>query len=84
MATEVVFETHSWSEDNEIGRATGWLPGRLSPRGRELAEQLGSRHRGDITTVFTSDLYRAVETADIAFGRAALPILHDWRLRECN
>ena len=84
MATEIVFETHSWSEDNEIGRATGWLPGRLSPRGRELAEQLGSRHRGDITTVFTSDLYRAVETADIAFGRAALPILHDWRLRECN
>lgn len=27
MSTRVVFETHSISEDNETGRATGWLPG---------------------------------------------------------
>jgi len=85
MATEIVFETHSWTEDNEIGRATGWLAGRLSQRGRELAEELGNRRRDDgITAVFTSDLFRAVETTNIAFGRSELPILHDWRLRECN
>jgi len=34
--------------------------------------------------VFTSDLRRAVETAEIAFAGAGIPILHDWRLRECN
>jgi broad specificity phosphatase PhoE len=85
MATELVFETHSLSEDNEAGRATGWLPGRLSERGRQLAEELGERRRDDgMAVVFTSDLHRAVETADIAFGRTGLPILHDWRLRECN
>jgi hypothetical protein len=38
---EIVFETHSTTEDNEAGRATGWLPGRLSPRGRAEAAELG-------------------------------------------
>ena len=34
--------------------------------------------------VYCSDLGRAVETAQIAFGGRGLPIFHDWRLRECN
>ena len=33
--------------------------------------------------MFTSDLARATETARIAFG-ADLPVLADWRLRECD
>ena len=85
MAIEIVFETHATTEDNERGIATGWLPGRLSPRGRAQAEQLGDRRRPDgIHTVFTSDLGRAVETAAIAFGSTEIPILADWRLRECD
>lgn len=85
VAIEIVFETHATTEDNERGIATGWLPGRLSPRGRAQAEQLGDRRRPDgIHTVFTSDLGRAVETAAIAFGSTEIPILADWRLRECD
>ena len=85
MGTSIVFETHSWSEDNDRGIVTGWLPGRLSDRGRELARRLGERRRGDgIAAVFTSDLYRCVETAQIAFAGTSLPILADWRLRECD
>jgi len=34
VGIEIVFETHSTTEDNEAGRATGWLPGRLSEQGR--------------------------------------------------
>jgi broad specificity phosphatase PhoE len=45
MAIELVFETHSTTEDNELGRATGWLPGRLSEQGRVQALQLGQRCR---------------------------------------
>ena len=83
--TEIVFETHSWSEDNDRGVATGWLPGRLSERGRILAAELGGRRRDDgVTAVFTSDLRRAVETAEIAFAGTGIPVLHDWRLRECD
>ncbi|MEV0134229.1 histidine phosphatase family protein [Dactylosporangium sp. NPDC050688] len=85
MSTAIVFETHSWSEDNDRGIATGWLHGRLSARGRILAGELGQRRRDDgISAVFASDLGRAAETAAIAFEGSAVPILHDWRLRECD
>jgi 2,3-bisphosphoglycerate-dependent phosphoglycerate mutase len=82
---ELVFETHSLTTDNEHGRASGWLGGTLSARGRVLASQLGRRRRGDgIDIVFASDLARAVETAEIAFGGGATPVLLDWRLREID
>jgi 2,3-bisphosphoglycerate-dependent phosphoglycerate mutase len=85
MSTQIVFETHSITEDNENGFATGWRPGRLSAAGRSGASALGERRRNDgIDAVFTSDLQRAVETATIAFGETAIPVLHDWRLRECD
>jgi 2,3-bisphosphoglycerate-dependent phosphoglycerate mutase len=85
VVTQIVFETHSWSEDNEQGIASGWRHSRLSERGRVLAGELGERRRANgIETVFTSDLERAAETAKIAFGNLPTPILYDWRLRECD
>jgi broad specificity phosphatase PhoE len=85
MALELVYETHSISTDNERGIATGWLPGELSAEGRRLAVELGARRRSDgIACVFTSDLRRAVETAEIAFEGTEIEIREDARLRECN
>lgn len=85
MSIEIVFETHALSEDNERGIATGWLPGRLGERGRTNAVAMGWRRRDDgIAAVFTSDLHRAAETARIAFGDTGIPVLYDWRLRECD
>ena len=82
---EIVFETHSISEDNEQGIATGWNQGKLSERGRALARDLGERRKNDgLAAVFASDLRRAVETALIAFEGTGIPILLDWRLRECD
>jgi hypothetical protein len=84
-AIELVFETHAMTVDNEQGRATGWLPGELSEQGRIQARQLGRRRTGDhITAVFSSDLVRAAQTALVAFGRSANPVLHDWWLRQCD
>jgi broad specificity phosphatase PhoE len=81
----IVFETHSVTEDNELGYATGWLPGRLSERGQVLARELGVRRRHDgLSAVFTSDLRRAAETTALAFNGSGLPVLADWRLRECD
>lgn len=82
---ELVYETHSTTIDNETGIATGWLPGRLSETGRGFARALGERRRNDgLAVVFTSDLARAIETAEIAFGESEIPVREDWRLRECN
>jgi hypothetical protein len=68
MASQIVFETHCTTEDNEKGVATGWLPGRLSATGREQAAALGRRRRHDgLAGVLTSDLGRARE-GDVVNG----------------
>jgi len=85
MSVDIMYETHSLTEDNEQGIATGWLDGRLSARGRALAEELGQRRRSDgIAVVFTSDLGRAVETAEIALKGSGIRGVQDARLHECN
>jgi broad specificity phosphatase PhoE len=85
VAVEIVFETHAITEDNERGIATGWLPGRLSAAGRDAARALGARRRDDgIDALFVSDLWRAVETAQIAFANQPVALFLDWRLRECD
>ncbi len=85
MTVRIVFETHSTTEDNEVGVATGWLPGRLSALGREQAAEVGKRRADDgIAAVFSSDLARATQTAAIAFAGTGIPVLLDWRLRECD
>ena len=85
MAVEIIYETHATTTDNEAGISTGWLPGRLSAQGRREARELGERRRSqDIAAVFSSDLYRSVETAQIAFPDGRPPIHQDARLRECD
>ena len=57
----------------------------VSENGQRLAAELGERRREDgISAVFTSDLRRAVETAEIAFAGTTIPLYPDARLRECN
>ena len=85
MGVKVVFETHSISTDNEVGVATGWLPGRLSEGGRAAARELGRRRQGDgLAVIYVSDLERALETVRIAFESSSVPVRVDARLRECN
>jgi broad specificity phosphatase PhoE len=81
LPVELIFEYHSTSTDNEAGVASGWRDPPLSPKGRQQAEELGERRGGEqIDAVFSSDLRRAVETAEIAFPGIAR--YKDRRLRE--
>ena len=85
MALQLIYETHSRTVDNERGIATGWLPGELSETGREFAVELGRRWQDtQLAAVYTSDLRRAVQTADLAFAERNVPRITDKRLRECN
>ncbi len=85
MPVELAYQTHTLTEDNESGIATGWLPGKLSAEGQLLAVELGLRRRDDgVCAVFVSDLARAVETARIAFDGSGIRVFEDARLCECN
>jgi broad specificity phosphatase PhoE/GNAT superfamily N-acetyltransferase len=85
VAVDLVYETHSISTDNEAGRATGWAPGELSPRGVELARELGRRRADDgFDLVLSSDLHRAVQTVEVAFAGSDVPRSTDVRLREVD
>ena len=85
MTIEIVYEVHATSAQNKGGIGSGWLDGTLSERGKQEAAELGERRREDgIAAVYTLDLGRAVETAEIAFGGSGIPIHQDQRLRECN
>jgi broad specificity phosphatase PhoE len=85
VALQLVYETHAITTDNEAGIATGWLPGRLSARGRDTAAELGRRRRDDgLAAIFVSDLERALETVRIAFEGIDIDVVVDARLRECN
>jgi broad specificity phosphatase PhoE len=69
VSIRLIYETHSISEDNELGIATGWLPGALSPQGRELARELGHRRfASKYAAVYVSDLRRAVERQKSLLG----------------
>jgi broad specificity phosphatase PhoE len=85
VVVQLIYETHSPTIDNERGIATGWLPGELSADGRRFAAEVGQRWQDtDLAVVYTSDLRRAVQTAEIAFAGRGVRVVRDMRLRECN
>ena len=53
--------------------------------GSAVTRQAITKHLDVLATAgLVSDLRRAVETAEIAFTGTEVPVLHDWRLRECD
>ena len=57
----------------------------MSADGRRFAEELGQRWRdADLAAVYSSDLRRAVQTAELAFAGRSVTVIQDSRLRECN
>jgi broad specificity phosphatase PhoE len=82
----IIFFAHGSSIDNENGLASGWYDVRLSEIGEAQAFELHTLTEGlGFDAVYCSDLRRAYETAEIAFGsRKGLSIIRDRRLRECD
>ncbi len=70
--------------DNENDLATGWLPGELSELGRKQSTELGKiLANKQFDAVFCSDLKRAVDSSELAFGKK-YKVIQDSRLREAN
>jgi len=84
LMTEIIFEAHSTTTDNEARLASGHNDVELSELGVRQSHELGERYKGEhFDAIFCSDLQRSYKTAEIAFGDK-FPIIHDMRLRECN
>lgn len=82
----VRFVTHSTSLDNEAGLASGQCNVSLSALGfREARHQaLLFREPLPYEAVYCSDLLRALQTAQVIFGRSKVPTFPDARLREVD
>lgn len=85
MAIKIVYFVHGTTTDNALKLCSGWKEAILNDLGKEQAKNLGniSKERGDyFDVIFTSDLKRAIDSADIAFPE--FKKIKDNRLRECN
>lgn len=81
---KITYFVHGTTTDNELGLATGWLPGELSGRGLQQAAELPQLlESADFDVVFCSDLGRAIDSARLGFAKTH-PIVIDKRLREAN
>ena len=83
MKTNIIYFVHGTTYDNANKLCSGWKQVELNELGKEQAKNLGkinSNIKFDI--IFTSDLIRAIDSANIAFPD--VPKIQDKRLRECN
>jgi len=83
LVKRVIFIRPGETDWNRQGRWQGWTASPLSAHGRRQAEKLAKfvRHIG-MTALYTSDLKRALETAQIVAETVGLPLIADSRLRE--
>lgn len=84
MAVKIIYFVHGTTTDNLEHKSTGWIPGELSEKGIQQSIDLkGQINTDDIDIVISSDLKRAIDSADYTF-KDIKEILHDERIRECN
>ncbi len=85
MAVEITFIGHARSLDNERGVASGHVDVDLAEDGVQTAQVLAAEFdTTPLDVVFTSDLKRAVRTAELVFGHRDIPITWDSWLREAD
>jgi len=81
----ITYFVHGTTTDNENGISTGWNHGGLSKPGREQCIELKTLIKNiEFDVVFSSDLKRAIDSAQLTFGNRHIPIIEDERLRECD
>ena len=84
MSVKITYFVHGTTTDNEQHISSGWNDVELSETGItqswELTELTESMK---FDAVFCSNLKRAIDSAEIAWG-GIYPIMQDARLRECN
>ena len=82
MSVKIIYFVHGTTYDNAESKCSGWKQVNLNELGRQQAMNLGKNTDYKFDALFTSDLIRAMDSADIAFPKYEKIV--DKRLRECN
>lgn len=83
MSIQIIYFVHGTTYDNAMGKCSGWKQTELTDKGKERAIKLGEiRKDTHFDIIFTSDLIRAIDSANLAFPNVKK--IQDRRLRECN
>jgi 2,3-bisphosphoglycerate-dependent phosphoglycerate mutase len=83
--TTILLARHGETEWNREGRFQGWADPPLNDAGRTQARELAERLRDTpFDAVYSSDLRRAHETADIVAAPHDVPVVTDPGLREID
>ena len=83
MSVKIIYFVHGTTYDNHAGKCSGWKQVELNELGKEQAKNLGNLTKDfKFDIVFTSDLIRAIDSANIAFPEHIK--VQDKALRECN
>ena len=82
METKIIYYVHGTTYDNASKRCSGWKQVELNELGKEQAANLGKNTKFKFDVLFSSDLVRAIDSANIAFP--SVEKYQDKRLRECN
>ena len=83
MKTNLIYFVHGTTYDNSNKKCSGWKQVELNDLGKEQAMNLGKiTSKIEFDVIFTSDLIRAIDSANIAFPNVLK--IQDKRLRECN
>lgn len=80
----IYFAAHGTTTDNEEKIASGWKDAELSDLGKRQAREMEEQFKNvSIDLICCSDLKRAIQTVQLAFGNK-IPVIIDKRLRELN
>ena len=83
MEIKITYFVHGTTADNATGKCSGWKQSELTELGRQRAIKLGQIKKDTkFDVIFTSDLIRAIDSANLAFPN--VEHIQDKRLRECN
>ena len=82
MSIEIVYFVHGTTYDNADSKCSGWKQVELNDLGKEQAINLGKNTNYQFDVLYTSDLIRAIDSANLAWPD--IDSIQDKRLRECN
>jgi len=81
--TEIYFIRHAESFGNLTRRAYGWYDGIITPKGYEQIKELKKRFESiEIDAVYSSDLFRACETASAIYLPKGISLVREPGFRE--